>query len=96
MRREERQYRESSRARQRNEDRLDAHGFESGDVVAVERLEEQDLVAGIEQGHGCGVKTAGSAAGDQDFGLGVVVEAVVASLLRAMALRRRVMPSRRV
>jgi hypothetical protein len=50
-------------------------------VVAVERLEEQHLVAGIEQGHGGGVQTASGAGGDQDFGLRVVGEAVVALLL---------------
>ena len=55
--------------------------IERGDVVAVERLEEQHFVAGIEQRHGGGVQAAGGAAGDQDFALGVVVEAVVALLL---------------
>ena len=66
---------------QRDQDGLDAQGLERGDVVAVEGLEEQDFVAGVEQGHGGGVEAAGGAGGDQDFGLGVVGEAVVALLL---------------
>ncbi len=66
-----------------DEDGLDAHGFESGDVVAVEGLEEQDFVVRIEQGHGGGVESAGGAAGDEDFSLGVVGEAVVFFLLRS-------------
>jgi hypothetical protein len=50
-------------------------------VVAVERLEEEDVVARVEQGHGGGVETAGGAGGDEDFGFGVVGEGVVAELL---------------
>ena len=53
-------------------------------MVAVERLEEQHFVAGIEQRHGRGVQAAGGAGGDQDLGLGVVGR----GRSRAAALRR--------
>jgi len=45
-------------------------------VVAVEGLEEDDFVAGVEQGHGGGVECAGCAAGDEDFAVGVDFEAL--------------------
>ena len=50
-------------------------------MVAVEGLEEQDLVAGIEQRHGGGVIAGGSPEATRTSRLGVVVEAVVALLL---------------
>ncbi len=67
---------------ERDEDGVDAQRLERGDVVAVEGLEEQNLVAGIDQRHDGRVKSAGGAGGDKDFGLGVVGERVVALLLR--------------
>ena len=50
-------------------------------MVAVERLEDQHLVTGIEQGHGGGVEASAGAGGDQNFAFRVVVEGVVALLL---------------
>ena len=64
------------RSGERDEDRLDAHGAQSSGVVAVSGLEEEDFVAGVEQGHGGGVVGAGDSAGDEDLAVGVDGEAV--------------------
>jgi hypothetical protein len=58
-----------------------ASGVQSGDVVAVEGLEDQALVARVEQGEQSGVEGAGGAAGDNDFAVGVNGEAVEGSEL---------------
>jgi hypothetical protein len=46
-------------------------------VIAVERLEEDDFVAGIEEGHAGGLEGTGGSGGDEDFALGVGGDAVV-------------------
>ena len=46
-------------------------------VIAVEGLEEDDLVAGIEQGQRGGVERAGGSGGDENLGFGIGVDAVV-------------------
>lgn len=50
-------------------------------MVAVKGLEDEDFVAGVEQGHGGGVEAGGCAGGGEDFSLGVVGEGIVALLL---------------
>ena len=64
-----------------DENGLDAKRFEGGDVVAVKGFEQEDFVAGVEQGHGGGVKAGGCAGGGEDFSFRVVGEGVVALLL---------------
>ncbi len=66
---------------QGDENGLDAKRLEGGDMVAVKGLEDEDFVTGVEQGHGGGVEAGGCAGSGEDFGLGVVGEAVVALLL---------------
>ncbi len=50
-------------------------------MIAVERLEDQYLVAGIQQRHRRRMQSRGRAARHHHFGLGVVAQAVVAQLL---------------
>ena len=66
---------------QRHQHRIDAQRLERVHVVAVERLEDQHLVAGIEQRHGRGVQAGRRARGHHHFAFGVVAQAVVALLL---------------
>ncbi len=61
---------------ERDDDGLDALGAQRGDVVAVEGLEDDALVAGVEQSHEGGVEGAGGAGGDEDLGVGVDLETV--------------------
>ncbi len=66
------------RSSHRHGDGVDAQGAERVEVVSVERLEEDDLVAGIEEGHRGGIEGSGGTGGDEDFGIGVGGEVVVA------------------
>ena len=61
----------------RYRNRLDAQGKQGVQVVAVEGLEEHNLIARIEQREAGGVERARRARGDEDFAVRVGVQAVV-------------------
>ena len=80
----------------------DQHGFTRSDlnvlhVVAVERLKDQHLVAGIEQRHGRGMQAGRGAGGHHALrSLGRSAGRNRACCLAAIASRSRAMPSHRV
>ena len=66
---------------ERDDDRLDALCLEGADMVPVDGFEEQDFIAGIEEREASGVESAGGAGGDEDFLLGIGLNAVVVARL---------------
>ncbi len=50
-------------------------------MIAVERLEQQNFVARVEERHGCAVESSAGPARHQDFRFGIVGQAVVTLLL---------------
>ena len=72
------------RERRRRERHIDGHRAGEdrvGTVIFVERGEDDDLVAGIGDGHHCGHHGLGAAAGDDDLAVGVDVAAHEVGLL---------------
>ena len=58
-----------------------AQGAQGVQVIAVKRFEEDDFVAGIEEGHAGGLERGRRAGGDQDFAVRIGGHAVVACQL---------------
>ena len=74
---------------ERDGDGLDAESAQGVEVIAVKRLEEDDLVAGIEEGEAGGVEGSGGSGGDEDFALGIGGDAVVVGELGGDGLAER-------